>query len=294
MFILSQENQKSNDLNNSLNELKLNNDTYSSNTLQENQEITTLIENNEPNSIEDLLSNVNNEEVELNFNETLEENNEFKNIDSLNEFEKKEKLLNENNQEQELDFSEDNNLDIIFNEKEETPMVSINKNKEIDYLKELPLNKNNEEPNKIKELEKIINTKTPFVQKEDIINKEPKSVVDLVFQDLPKTNIINDDKLLSPIEVSEYIFKLLEEIETLVAGLGKLEFISEASRARVEAWYNNPPNLNTVWKLIEKNGLDQPKYIAIFSNIVEMVIWADDERNNHEHEFTKAWNSLVA
>ena len=57
------------------------------------------------------------------------------------------------------------------------------------------------------ELEKIINTKTPFVQKEDIITKEPKSVVDLVFQDLPKTNIINDDKLLSPIEVSEYIFK---------------------------------------------------------------------------------------
>ena len=220
---IDDENQKSNDLNNSLNELKLNNDTYSSNTLQKNQEITTLIENNEPNSIEDLLSNVNNEEVELNFNETLEENNEFKNIDSLNEFEKKEKLLNENNQEQELDFSEDNNLDIIFNEKEETPMVSINKNKEIDYLKKLPLNKNNEEPNKIKELEKIINTKTPFVQKEDIITKEPKSVVDLVFQDLPKTNIINDDKLLSPIEVSEYIFKLLEEIESLKDKINKLE-----------------------------------------------------------------------
>ena len=85
-----------------------------------------------------------------------------------------------------------------------------------------------------------------------------------------------------------------EEIETLVAGLGRLEFISEASKARVEAWYNNPPNLNTVWKLIEKNGLDQAKYIAIFSNIVEMVICADDERNNHEHEFTEAWNSLVA
>ena len=74
-----------------------------------------------------------------------------------------------------------------------------------------------------KELEKIINTKTPFVQKEDIITKEPKSVVDLVFQDLPKTNIINDDKLLSPIEVSEYIFKLLEEIETLKDKINKLE-----------------------------------------------------------------------
>ena len=109
------------------------------------------------------------------------------------------------------------------NEKEETPMISINENKEIADLKELPLNKNNEEPNKIKELEKIINTKTPFVQKEDIITKEPKSVVDLVFQDLPKTNIINDDKLLSPIEVSEYIFKLLEEIESLKDKINKLE-----------------------------------------------------------------------
>ena len=74
-----------------------------------------------------------------------------------------------------------------------------------------------------KELEKIINTKTPFVQKEDIINKEPKSVVDLIFQDLPKTNIINDDKLSSPIEVSEYIFKLLEEIEVLKDKINKLE-----------------------------------------------------------------------
>ena len=110
---------------------------------------------------------------------------------------RKEELSKENNQEQEeqeIDFSENNNLNITFNKKEE-----------------------------IKELEKIINTKTPFVQKEDIINKEPKSVVDLIFQDLPKTNIINDDKLLSPIEVSEYIFKLLEEIEVLKDKINKLE-----------------------------------------------------------------------
>ena len=85
-----------------------------------------------------------------------------------------------------------------------------------------------------------------------------------------------------------------EEIETLIAGIGKLEFISKASLTRVEEWYDNPPNLNTVWELIEKNGLDQPKYISIFSNIVEMVIWADGERNYHEHEFTEAWTSLVA
>ncbi len=204
--------------------IDFNNDTYSSNILQENQETTNLIENDEINSIEDLLSNINNEdEVELNFDEIIEENNEFKNINSLNE-------INQEQEKQEIDFSENNNLDITFNKKEEI------KDKEIDNLKELPLNKNNEETNKIfyqnatsnellvkKELEKIINTKTPFVQKEDIINKEPKSVVDLIFQDLPKTNIINDDKLLSPIEVSEYIFKLLEEIEVLKDKINKLE-----------------------------------------------------------------------
>ena len=129
--------------------------------------------------------------MELNFDEIIEENNEFKNINSLNE-------INQEQEKQEIDFSENNNLDITFNKKEEI------KDKEIDNLKELPLNKNNEETNKIfyqnatsnellvkKELEKIINTKTPFVQKEDIINKEPKSVVDLIFQDLPKTNIIS-------------------------------------------------------------------------------------------------------
>ena len=97
-------------------------------------------------------------------------------------------------------------------------------NMNLSFAEALPLRRAvNEEKNEIKELEKIINTKTPFVQKEDIINKEPKSVVDLVFQDLPKTNIINDDKLLSPIEVSEYIFKLLEEIETLKDKINKLE-----------------------------------------------------------------------
>ncbi len=105
--------------------------------LQENQETTNLIENDEINSIEDLLSNINNEdEVELNFDEIIEENNEFKNINSLNE-------INQEQEKQEIDFSENNNLDITFNKKEEI------KDKEIDNLKELPLNKNNEETNKI-------------------------------------------------------------------------------------------------------------------------------------------------
>lgn len=85
-----------------------------------------------------------------------------------------------------------------------------------------------------------------------------------------------------------------EELELLVAGIGKLDKLSQVTRDRVEAWYNNPPNLNTVWQLIEKNGFNTPEDIAIFDTVVNMVIWADQEKNAHEVEFLDAWNSLVA
>ncbi|EIU6807748.1 TPA: hypothetical protein ACN3X6_001650 [Vibrio cholerae] len=84
------------------------------------------------------------------------------------------------------------------------------------------------------------------------------------------------------------------ELEELVAGLGKADVLSSATQARLEAWYNNPPNLNTVWQMIENNNLNQPRHIAVFDKIVKMVIWADEEQNAHESEFIDCWNSLVA
>lgn len=85
-----------------------------------------------------------------------------------------------------------------------------------------------------------------------------------------------------------------EELEVLVAGIGKSNKLSQATKDRVEEWFNNPPNLNTVWELIKKNGLNTPEDIAILDTVIKMVIWADDEQNDHEVEFIDAWNSLVA
>ncbi|SQH78333.1 protein of unknown function [Shewanella benthica] len=85
-----------------------------------------------------------------------------------------------------------------------------------------------------------------------------------------------------------------EELELLVAGIGKSDMLSQATKDRVEEWYNNPPNLNTVWKLIKNNDFNNSKYIAIFDKVVQMVTLADGEQNSHEEEFINAWNSLVA
>ncbi|HDM8056123.1 hypothetical protein [Vibrio harveyi] len=84
------------------------------------------------------------------------------------------------------------------------------------------------------------------------------------------------------------------ELVELVAGLGKENVLSKATLQRLDAWFNNPPNLNTVWQMIEKNNFNNPEHIVIFDKIVHMVIWADDEQNTHEEEFIEAWNSLAA
>ncbi|OCH25163.1 hypothetical protein [Aliivibrio sp. 1S128] len=84
------------------------------------------------------------------------------------------------------------------------------------------------------------------------------------------------------------------ELVELVAGLGKENVLSKATLQRLDVWFNNPPNLNTVWQMIEQNNFNDPRHIAIFDKIVHMVIWADDEQNTHEEEFIEAWNSLAA
>ncbi len=84
------------------------------------------------------------------------------------------------------------------------------------------------------------------------------------------------------------------EIEELVLGLSRTQVLSQVASKRLVDFYTNPPGLMTVWQLIEKNGFNTQRHIEIFDNIIEMVVWADGEKNFHESEFMEAWNSLVA
>ncbi|MEZ9537340.1 hypothetical protein AB4160_04000 [Shewanella sp. 10N.286.51.B8] len=85
-----------------------------------------------------------------------------------------------------------------------------------------------------------------------------------------------------------------EDIEVLVAGLGREKVLSEMTQKRIKSWYETPPNLITVWNLIEENDFNTSEYLKIFGNIVMMVVLADDEINEHEEEFIVAWESLAA
>ncbi|MNR14834.1 hypothetical protein D3C85_1313300 [compost metagenome] len=84
------------------------------------------------------------------------------------------------------------------------------------------------------------------------------------------------------------------ELMGLVAGIGGNKAISKVVKNKIDKWYNAPPNLPTVWKLIEKYGFNDPEYIKTFSVIVNMVVIADNETNDDESAFIEAWSSLVA
>ncbi|PPA31416.1 hypothetical protein C3737_04390 [Aeromonas jandaei] len=84
------------------------------------------------------------------------------------------------------------------------------------------------------------------------------------------------------------------ELMGLVAGIGEDKTISKVLKNKIDKYYNTPPNLPTVWKLIEKHGFNDPEHIKIFSQIVHMVVDADNHINDDELEFIDAWDSLVA
>lgn len=84
------------------------------------------------------------------------------------------------------------------------------------------------------------------------------------------------------------------ELEELVTGIGKMEKASLALKTKVSEWYKKPPNLNTVWGLIEEKGFNDRKHIEMFDTIVHMVVEADDDVNSHEQDFITAWNYKAA
>lgn len=85
-----------------------------------------------------------------------------------------------------------------------------------------------------------------------------------------------------------------EELEWLVAGIGKSDVCSQETKNRLKVMYTTPPNLNEVWSLIEEHKLNDEKHIKMFTSIVEVVVMADSEKNDDEVEFIKAWNYKAA
>ena len=92
-------------------------------------------------------------------------------------------------------------------------------------------------------------------------------------------------------EVSE---EELEELNYFAAGVGKSDMLSETTRKEIDAMVQTPPNLNTVWALINEHNLTTQKHIDIFSEIIHVVVEADGKKDPAEASFVKEWYSLAA
>lgn len=86
----------------------------------------------------------------------------------------------------------------------------------------------------------------------------------------------------------------LDELDYLVAGIGKSEMLSATTQKQIFDMKMNPPNLTTVWGMIKKHKFDTEQHLNIFSTIVELVVQADQIEAEEEKEFLEQWNTLVA
>lgn len=85
-----------------------------------------------------------------------------------------------------------------------------------------------------------------------------------------------------------------ESMELAIAGISKTDTLSDVAQKRIEEMFEQRPSQAEAWSLIQRNNLNTPKYIKMFTDIIEMVIYADRSRNDDEADFMKAWNSRVA
>lgn len=81
-----------------------------------------------------------------------------------------------------------------------------------------------------------------------------------------------------------------EELEFVVAGISQTDKFSNGAKQKINEMYDNPPNLESVWELINSYGFNDQKHTALFTQIVEMVIEADDDVNTDESQFISAWH----
>lgn len=85
-----------------------------------------------------------------------------------------------------------------------------------------------------------------------------------------------------------------EELEILVAGIGMSDTLAKTTKDKIEEMYITPPNLNSVWALINEHGLNEKKHLDIYNQIINYIVEVDGNKCDSEKEFIDAWNSLAA
>ncbi|CZX39271.1 hypothetical protein Q2V57_13805 [Enterobacter bugandensis] len=83
-------------------------------------------------------------------------------------------------------------------------------------------------------------------------------------------------------------------LDDAVSGLVPREKLPQAVQQKIVEMVETPPNLPTVWSLINEYQLNDAKSLERFSLIVGMMASQDELRTQSESDFMASWNLLVA
>jgi hypothetical protein len=83
-------------------------------------------------------------------------------------------------------------------------------------------------------------------------------------------------------------------LDDVVSGLVPREKLPQAVQQKIAEMIESPPNLPTVWSLINEYHLNDVKSLERFDIIVGMMANQDELRTKSESEFMASWNLLVA
>lgn len=83
-------------------------------------------------------------------------------------------------------------------------------------------------------------------------------------------------------------------LDDLVAGLGSRNKLPLVVQEKIAEMIGNPPNLPTVWALINERHLNDAKNLKIFGELVGVMMSLDELKTQSETDFMASWNTLVA
>ena len=86
----------------------------------------------------------------------------------------------------------------------------------------------------------------------------------------------------------------VEELKYFALGVSKTDLLTSTNKSLMDEMIANPPSLVTVLKMIEDHGFNSSKYTELFSQIIHVVIAADDRTDVQETQFLKEWNAAAA
>lgn len=86
----------------------------------------------------------------------------------------------------------------------------------------------------------------------------------------------------------------IKHLGDLVSGLVPREKLPKNIQKKITEIIDNPPNLPTVWALINENQLNDLKTLRLFDELIIIMTELDELKTQNENDFVSSWNSLAA